>query len=158
MKWGVPDSSGEPEEWSIDFQTLILTLWFIFVSHTFRYPSEVIAHKVRHYDRDGFWVPQHHSAPCQTSPPWPAHPGWPHTTQFSFIELDKLWSMWSDWLVVCDCGFSVSAFWCPLSAPTDSLGFLLPWTWGISSRLLQQSAATAPYLGCGVAPLQPHGL
>ena len=32
------------------------------------------------------------------------------------------------------------------------LGFLLPWTWVISSRLLQQSIATAPYLGCGVAP------
>ena len=32
------------------------------------------------------------------------------------------------------------------------LGFS-PWTWGISSWLLQQSAATAPYLGNGVAPL-----
>ena len=29
------------------------------------------------------------------------------------------------------------------------LGFILPWTWGISSRLLQQSAAAAPYLGQG---------
>ena len=26
---------------------------------------------------------------CQTSPPWPAHPGWPHTAWLSFIELDK---------------------------------------------------------------------
>ena len=26
---------------------------------------------------------------CQTSPPWPAHLGWPHTAWFSFIELDK---------------------------------------------------------------------
>ena len=32
--------------------------------------------------------------------------------------------------------------------------FLLPWTWGISSGLLQQSAAAAPYLGQGVSP---HG-
>ena len=31
--------------------------------------------------------------------------------------------------------------------------FLLPWMWGISSWLLQQSAAAAPYLGRGVAPL-----
>ena len=31
-------------------------------------------------------------------------------------------------------------------------GFLLPWTWGISSRLLQQSTAAAPYLGRGVSP------
>ena len=29
------------------------------------------------------------------------------------------------------------------------LGFLLPWMWGISSRLLQQSTVTAPYLGWG---------
>ena len=41
---------------------------------------------------------------------------------------------------------------CPLSAPTVLLGFLLPWTWGISSRLLQQTAATASYLGHGVTP------
>ena len=26
---------------------------------------------------------------CQTSPPWPAHPGWPHMAWLSFIELDK---------------------------------------------------------------------
>ena len=61
--------------------------------------------------------------------------------------------MWSDWLVVCDCGFSLSVLWCPLSAPTLFLGFLLPWTLGISSWLLQQSTAAAPNLGCGVAPL-----
>ena len=62
--------------------------------------------------------------------------------------------MWSDWLVFCDCGFSVSALWCPLSTPTVLLGFLLPWTWGISSRLLQQSATTTPYIRWGVSP---HG-
>ena len=26
---------------------------------------------------------------CQTSPPWPARPGWPHTAWLSFIEIDK---------------------------------------------------------------------
>ena len=31
------------------------------------------------------------------------------------------------------------------SCNTYRLGFLLPWTWDISSRLLQQSAAAAPY-------------
>ena len=55
--------------------------------------------------------------------------------------------MWSDWLVFCDYGFSVSSLCCPLATPTVLLRFLLPWTWGISSRLLQQSAATARYLG-----------
>ena len=39
------------------------------------------------------------------------------------------------------------------SAPTVLLGFLLPWTWGMSSRLLQKSTAAAPDLGLGVAPL-----
>ena len=38
------------------------------------------------------------------------------------------------------------------SCNTYRLGFLLPWAWGISSRLLQQSAAIAPYLGRGVSP------
>ena len=39
----------------------------------------------------------------------------------------------------------MSALWCPLT-PTILLRFLLPWAWGISSQLLQQSAAAAPYL------------
>ena len=58
--------------------------------------------------------------------------------------------MWLDWLVSCDCGFGLSAFWCLLSVPT--VGFLLPWTWGISSWLLQQSTAAAPYLERGLSP------
>ena len=75
--------------------------------------------------------------------------------------------MWSDWLVFCDCGFSLSALWCPLSVPIVLLGFLLPWMWGISSRLLQQVqlllltldmgyllTAAPPDLGHGVAPLR----
>ena len=88
---------------------------------------------------------------CPTSPPWPAHLGWPHTAWLSFTELDKAVVLWSDWLVFCDYGFSVTALWCPLSTPTVSHGFLLPGTWGLSSRLLQQSAAAAPYLGWGVS-------
>ena len=35
--------------------------------------------------------------------------------------------------------------------PAVLLAFLLPRTWGISSRLLQQSAAAAAYLGGGVS-------
>ena len=46
--------------------------------------------------------------------------------------------MWSDWLVFCDFGFSLSALWCPLLAPPVLLGFPLPWTWGFSLWLLQQ--------------------
>ena len=61
--------------------------------------------------------------------------------------------MWSDWLVVRYCSFSLSAHWSPLSVPSILPGFLLPRTWGLSSRLFQQSAAAATYLGCGGAPL-----
>ena len=39
---------------------------------------------------------------------------------------------------------------CPLATPTVLLGFLLPWMWDISSRLFQQSAATALYFGSGL--------
>ena len=81
-------------------------------------------------------------------PSWVAPRAW-----LSFIELDKaVVLVWLDWLVFCDYGFSVSALWCPLTIPAVLLGFLLPWTWSISSQLLQQSAATAPYLGWGVSP------
>ena len=37
-----------------------------------------------------------------------------------------------------------------LATPTVLLGSLLPWTWGISSWLLQLSAGAVPYLGQGV--------
>ena len=87
---------------------------------------------------------------CQNSPPWPVHLGWPYMARLIVsLTYTRLWSMWLDWLVFCDYGFSVSALWCPLATPTILLGFLLPWRWGISSRLLQQSTATASYLGRG---------
>ena len=73
---------------------------------------------------------------CQTSPPWPSHLGWPHTAWLSFIELNKavvhvirlasfLW-LWFQ----CVCPLM------PSRNTTILLGFLLPWTWGISSWLL----------------------
>ena len=83
------------------------------------------------------------------------HLGWPHRTWLSFIDLEKaVVLVWLDWLVFCDYSFSVSALWCPLATATILLGFLLPWAWGISSQLLQQSSAAAPYLGRGASP---HG-
>ena len=83
-----------------------------------------------------------------TRPSWVAPKAW-----LSFIDLDNaVVLVWLDCLVFCEYGFSVSALWCPLATPTILLGFLLHWAWGISSRLLQQSAATAPYLGRGIAP------
>ena len=90
---------------------------------------------------------------CQTSPPWPSCLEWAHRAWLSFIELDKaVVLVWLNWLVFCEYGFSVSALWCPLATPTAFLGLLLPLAWGISSWLLQQSAAAARYLGRGVSP------
>ena len=89
-----------------------------------------------------------------THPSWVAPRSW-----LSFTELDKaVVLVWLDWLVFCEYGFSVSALWCPLAAPTIFLGFLLPWAWGISSWLLQQSTTTAPYLGRGVSPHHRAGV
>ena len=59
---------------------------------------------------------------CQTSPPQPDRLGWPHMARLSFIGLDTSVVLWSDWLVFCDYGFSVSALWCPLATPTVFLG------------------------------------
>ena len=79
---------------------------------------------------------------------WVALQAW-----LGFIELDKAMVLvWLDWLVFCEYGFSVSALWCPLATPTILLGFLLLWMGGVSSQLLQQSTAAAPYLGWVVSP------
>ena len=82
--------------------------------------------------------------------------GWPYMARLSFIELDKavvhvirLASFLSLWFQ------SV----CPLmpSLSTYCLtGVSLTLDMGISSWLLQQSAAAAPYLGRGVFPLRCH--
>ena len=98
--------------------------------------TEVVCHSLLHW-----------TTFCQTSPPWPTRHLFAPQAWFSFIELDKaVVLVWLDWLVFCEYGFSVSALWCPLATPTILLGFLLPCAWGISSRLLQQSTATAPYI------------
>jgi len=83
---------------------------------------------------------------------WVAPRAW-----LSFIELDKaVVLVWLDWLDFCEYGFSVSALGYPLATPTNLLVFLLRWAWGISSQLLQQNAAIAPYLGWrGISSLPP---
>ena len=102
--------------------------------------TEVVCHSLLHW-----------TTFCQCSPPWPVRLGWPHMAWLSFIELYKAVVLGSDWLVFCDCGVSVSALWCPLATPTFLLGFLLPWMWGVSLRLLQQSVASTPYLRGGMS-------
>ena len=42
----------------------------------------------------------------QNSPLWPVHLGWPYRTWLIVsLSYRRLWSMWSVWLVFCDCGF-----------------------------------------------------
>ena len=49
---------------------------------------------------------------CQNPPPWPIHLGWPYTAWLIVsLSSTRLWSIWSDWLVFCDCGFHAV---CPL--------------------------------------------
>ena len=94
---------------------------------------------------------------CQTSPPWPILLGWPHLAWLSFLELDKtvvdvirLASFLWLWLqCVCPLMPSYNTYHLTWVSLTLDVGYLLPWMWGISSWLLQQSAATAPYLGLG---------
>ena len=78
---------------------------------------------------------------CQTSPPWPVCLGWPQKAWVSFIELDNTVVHVIRLLAVSECGFSLSALWCPLSVPTILHGFLLPWTCGSSSQPLLHHAA-----------------
>ena len=94
------------------------------------------------------------SGPHSVRPLHHSHPSWVAPWAWlSFIELDTaVVLVWLDWLVFYEDGFSVCALWCPIATPTILLGFLLPWAWDISSQLLQQSTATAPYLGWGVSP------
>ena len=111
------------------------------------------------FSRQEYWVVCHSllqwTTFCQTSPPWPAHPGWPHTAWLSFTELDKavvrvirLASfLWIWFQCVCllmpsrntyhltgvslalDVGYLFTA------APAKRSCCSLPWTWGISSQL-----------------------
>ena len=101
---------------------------------------------------------------CQTSPPWPAHLGWPHMAWLSFIELDKaVVLVWLHWLVFCDYGLSVSALWCLSQHLPSYLGFsYLGYgvsLHGCSSKaqllLLTLHEVAPPDLECGVAPLGP---
>ena len=91
---------------------------------------------------------------CQTSPPWPDRLGWPHMAWLSFIELDKAVvhvirlasCLWLWFQSVCPLMPSLSAY--------HLTWVRLPWRWSISSWLLQQIAAAAPYLGHGLASLR----
>ena len=139
---------------STDLQCILGTYWpgeFLF-----QYPIILLFHTVHGVLKARIvkWFaipfssgPHSVRAPHHDPPVWVVPQAW-----LSFIELDKaVVLVWLDWLVFGEYDFSVSALWCPLATSTILLVFLLPWTWGISSRLLQQSTAAAPYLGRGVS-------
>ena len=85
---------------------------------------------------------------CQTSPPWPARLGWPHTACLSFTELDKavvrvirLTSfLWLWFQCVCLLMPSCNTYYLSWVSLTLDVGYL------------QQSAASAPYFVWGVSP------
>ena len=56
---------------------------------------------------------------------------------YSFIELDRLWSMWSVWLVFCDCGFHSA---CPLRDKVKRLPDGRDWLWGKLGLVLMGGA------------------
>ena len=59
--------------------------------------------------------------------------------------------VWALWASLMGMGFDSK---CEFAPPTILLELLLcPWTWGITSRPVQWSAATTPDLGHGVSPL-----
>ena len=93
---------------------------------------------------------------CQTSPPWPAHLGWPHRAWLSFIELDQavvrvirltsfLW-LWCQ--CVCPLMASCNTYHLTWVSLTLDMGYLftaapakrrccsLPWMRGIKETLI----------------------
>ena len=82
-------------------------------------------------------------------PQFPASPrvGNGNPLQYSCLENSMLREVWK--VII----HRVAKSW-TWPTPTVLLGFLLPWTWGISSQLLLQNVAVASYFGRGESP---HG-
>ena len=66
---------------------------------------------IKVFSRQEYWSGSHSllqkTAFCQNSPPWPVHFGWLYTAWLTVsLSYTRLWSIWSDWLVFCDCGLT----------------------------------------------------
>ena len=73
-------------------------------------------HTVHRFSRQEYWSGLHSllqwTTFYQNSPPRPVHLGWPYMAWLIVsLSWTKLCSMWSDWLVFCDCCFQSV---CPL--------------------------------------------
>ena len=76
---------------------------------------------------------------CQTSPPWPTHPEWPHMAWLSFIELDKAVVLdYFSVIMVSVCLPSCNTYRLTLVSLTLDVGLLL-WTRVPGSKHLQLS-------------------
>ena len=88
--------------------TDLMSLSFIVLSFAFSY--------FMGFSRPEYWILCHSllqwTTFCKNSPPWPAHLGRPYTAWLIVsLTYTRLWSVWWDWLVFCDCGFQSV---CPL--------------------------------------------
>ena len=109
VAYWVPTSLGSSSSSVLSFCLIILFMGFSRQEYWFAIPFSSGPHSVRSLQHD---------------PSVLGGPTWHGLVPLSLTSLVHV----TDWLVVCDCGFSLSAFWCPLSVPTILLGFLLPWT------------------------------
>ena len=74
---------------------------------------------------------------CHNSLPWPIHLGWPFTAWLIVsLSYRRLWSMWSVWLVFCDCDFHSV---CP---PKDKDKRLMEASWW--ERLIEGKTGPCP--------------
>ena len=125
---------------SSSFSILSFYLFILFMGFS-RQDTEVVCHFLHQW-----------TTFCQTSPPWPTHPEWPHMAWLSFIELDKavvhvvrLTSfLWLWFQCVCPLMPSCNTYHLTWVSLTLGLGYLftappakhsrcsLPWTRGIS--------------------------
>ena len=114
---------------------------------------------------------------CQTSPPWPARLGWPHTAWLSFIELDQAVVrvirfasfLWVWFQCVCPVMPSHNTYRLTWVSLTLDLGYLfmaapakcshcsLSWTRGVSSRppLLTWKWSSSSWPSCACAATTP---
>ena len=78
---------------------------------------------------------------CQNSPPWPICLGRPYTAWLIVsLRQTRLWSMWSVWLLFCDCGFHSV---CPLKGKDKRLMEASDgrhWLWGKLGLVLMVGA------------------
>ena len=89
----------------------------------------------------------------QNSPLWPVHLGWPYRIWLIVsLSYRRLWSMWSVWLVFCDCGFHSI---CPLMY-NDKRLMEASWWERLTERETWSSLVQVIFPTQGSNPVLPH--